>query len=68
MEKDHDSCCCPLNVDIYHAGFDPTFLYDGLHLTRNVVEVVVGHSADLNGSLHKLYPTFSVKISNLSNE
>ena len=68
IELNHYPCCCTLDIDVDQAGLSSAFRDDGFHLPCDIKKAVMGRGAYLNGLLHKLYLTFMVKLSNLSNE
>ena len=39
---DHHTCSCALYIDIHQAGLHTGFSHDGLHLSGNVIQAVVG--------------------------
>ena len=55
IELYHNPCRGTLDVYMDQAGQNTGFSDGGLHLTRDVVEAVVGGSGYGDGLLHKIY-------------
>jgi hypothetical protein len=59
-EKDHNSCCGTLHINIDQAILYAVVDYNSLHLTGDIIEAVLGGGGYVDGLLHKTISGLSI--------